>query len=503
MQDNADATTATEIVSTRAPDYALVQPGSFEPERHFYPRVLNAQIHPLVRFFLGLSPERIVKRYCHLNPAVDPAALAELLRSQPRYFRWAGADLLYCTTETGVRRMVVVETNSCPSGQKSMPLYDDHEEQGGYRMNLMRTFLPSLKGKRLPAGELAVIYDKNFMEASGYAAAMADLLAEPVHLVEFPDGATSPRARFVDGVLEIRPDDDVWRPIRCAFRYVTQRPWNRIPVASKTLVLNPVIACLAGGRNKSIAAKAYEFFNADIGVSGLKIRTPETMWDVPLAEVPMWVQRLGGHAVVKVPYSNAGQGVYTITSPEELAAFEAIDHRYDRFIVQSLIGNYNWSSHGQHGRLFHVGTIPNKRGNSYVADLRVMVSAGPDGFRPLVVYARRSRKPLEDDLGAHSSWDMLGTNLSVRNADGSWTSETSRLLLVDRKDFNTLGLGPDDLIEAYIQTVLATTAIDRMAQRLKGTKGGLRRKLFRSMNDDPALLDEIVRSAAGATGSAA
>jgi hypothetical protein len=214
--------------------------------------------------------------------------------------------------------------------------------------------------------------------------------------------------------------------------------------------------------------------------------------------VPMWVQRLGGHAVVKVPYSNAGQGVYTITSPEELAAFEAIEHRYDRFIVQSLIGNYNWSSRGQNGRLFHVGTIPNKRGNSFVADLRLMVSAGPTGFRPLVIYARRARKPLEDHLGAHSSWEMLGTNLSIRNADGSWTSDTKRLLLVDRKDFNTLGLGPDDLIEAYIQTVLAATAIDRMAQRLKSSRGSLRRKLFRSMNDDPALLAEIVRSAPSA-----
>ena len=34
--------------------YELVPPGSFEAERHFYPRVLNAQIHPLVRFFLSL-----------------------------------------------------------------------------------------------------------------------------------------------------------------------------------------------------------------------------------------------------------------------------------------------------------------------------------------------------------------------------------------------------------------------------------------------------------------
>jgi hypothetical protein len=83
----------------------------------------------------------------------------------------------------------------------------------------MRTFLPSLKGKRLPGGDLAVIYDKNHMEASGYAAAMADLLREHVHLVEFPDGATRPRARFVDGVLHIRAgNDETWRPIRCAFR---------------------------------------------------------------------------------------------------------------------------------------------------------------------------------------------------------------------------------------------------------------------------------------------
>ena len=47
---------------------------------------------------------------------------------------------------------------------------------------------------------------------------------------------------------------------------------------------------------------------------------------------------MGGHAVVKVPYSNAGQGVYTITCPEELANFMAEDSRYDKYIVQSLVG---------------------------------------------------------------------------------------------------------------------------------------------------------------------
>ncbi|PRQ05372.1 hypothetical protein ENSA5_03620 [Enhygromyxa salina] len=477
----------------RGPSYERLVQGSFEAERHFYPRVLNAQLHPLVRFFLILNPERIISRYCHLNPRVAPEVLAKILETEPRYFRWSGADLLHVTTEAGRRHMVVVETNSCPSGQKSMPSYDEHDEEFGYRKNLERAFMPMLRGRRLPPGELAVIYDKNPMEASGYAAAMADLFDEHVHLVEFPDGPEAEaRVRFVNGVLEIRDDADAWIPIRCAFRYVTQRPWNRIPVHTKTVILNPVISCLAGGRNKMVAAKAYDFYNGTLMGTGLAIRTPQTTYDVSKREIPLWVQRLGGHAVIKVPYSNAGQGVYTITCSEELDAFMALEQRYDRFIVQSLIGNAQWSSHTPAGRLYHVGTVPNKKAKIFVSDLRMMVCAGPGGFRPLVIYARRARSPLMPTLGEYSSWDMLGTNLSIKRDDGGWDSDTGRLLLMDRKDFNALGVGIDELIEAYIQTVLSTLAIDQMAQRLINKRGTLRTKLFKSLNDDDALIREIM-----------
>ena len=44
---------------------------------------------------------------------------------------------------------------------------------------------------------------------------------------------------------------DVWSPVRAALRYVTQKPWNRIPALTKTFMYNPVLACLAGGRNKA------------------------------------------------------------------------------------------------------------------------------------------------------------------------------------------------------------------------------------------------------------
>ena len=59
--------------------------------------------------------------------------------------------------------MVIIENNSCPSGQKSMPLLDDNKEDGAYRLLIERTFKPMLqKAKsKVKNGVLAVFYDKN------------------------------------------------------------------------------------------------------------------------------------------------------------------------------------------------------------------------------------------------------------------------------------------------------------------------------------------------------
>jgi len=200
---------------------------------------------------------------------------------------------------------------------------------------------------------------------------------------------------------------------------------------------------------------------------------------------------MGGIAVVKNPYSNAGQGVWTLTSEAELDAFMELPQGYDRFIVQSLIGHRDWSSTTTQGRLYHIGTVPTRKRAAYVADLRFMVSGDDHGFRPLAIYARRARLPLDSELADHPSWDILGTNLSVKQPDGSWGSQTTRLLLMDRKDFNNLGIGIDDLIIGFIQTVLAAIAVDKMALSLINKKGGLRTRLFRSLNDDPKLVDEV------------
>jgi hypothetical protein len=267
--------------------------------------------------------------------------------------------------------------------------------------------------------------------------------------------------------MEVRDQNNVWHPVRAAFRYVTQKPWNRLPIiSSKTVILNPVITCVTGGRNKLLASKAYDFLNAELQDSGIKLNVPRTIHDVEKKIVPIWVSTMGGFAAIKNPYSNAGQGVWTVTNQKELDEFMQTPVEYDSFIVQSLIGDSSWSSTTHSGQFYHVGTVPDRNKNIFVADLRMMLHYNYEkkGFSPLALYARRARDPLTNDLAntTSTSWDILGTNLSIKMENGSWDTDIKRLIIADRKDFTKLGFSVDNLIDAYIQSVLATVAIDKV-----------------------------------------
>lgn len=85
---------------------------------------------------------------------------------------------------------------------------------------------------------------------------MADLTHEPVWIAEFYDKDPDPPVRWDQGVLYVRDYCGAWHSVRACFRYVTKAPWNRIPLKTRTLVLNRIVSCLAGGRNKMMAAKA-------------------------------------------------------------------------------------------------------------------------------------------------------------------------------------------------------------------------------------------------------
>ncbi|KAL0484698.1 murA1 [Acrasis kona] len=495
----SDVNAEPEVKGKRSKASRVVTPNSFETDQHFYQKTINAQVSSVVMNFMHLGNDRIVSRYLHLNPHVNKDVLVQMLNYKPKYFCWSGTDLFNVTNSMGIRKMVLIETNSCPSGQKSFPTLADNDEQGGYRTLLANTFKPLIeeaaKNGTLPEGKLAVVYDKNPMEASGYAAALADIFKEDVLAAEFYDGEASPQVRFhpETKVMQILHKEE-WTNIRAAFRYVTQKPWNRLPVIStSTVILNPIICCLTGGRNKLLAAKAYDFLNSEITDSGLRINVPKTIRDVEKKVVPIWVSTMGGFAVVKNPYSNAGQGVWTITNQQELDDFMQTPIEYDNYIVQSLIGNSRWSSSTTQGQMYHVGTVPDRRKDIYVADLRMMIHYNFEvgGFSPLALYARRALSPLQDELGSENSWDVLGTNLSIKVGDNAWDTDIKRLIIADRKDFNKLGLGVDNLIDAYIESVLATVAIDKMACRLTKEDGSFDLDLFASLNKDQALINEV------------
>lgn len=264
--------------------------------------------------------------------------------------------------------------------------------------------------------------------------------------------------------------------------------------------MNPIVACLAGGRNKLLASKAYESFNNQYSSFGISVRTPETVRDIAKEDIPFCINsKFGGHGVVKIPYSNAAQGVFTITNSFELDKFmQEETSEYDSYIVQSLIGNYNWSSNTHNGKYYHMGMIPDKKNNIYCADLRMMVHFDilSKSWRPLVVYSRRAEKPLTASLNSgdnnFNSWEMLGTNLSFKDEKGTWCTDTNRLLLVDNNEFNLLGIGIDELIDAFFQTVMASVAIDKLAAKLLES-GKFDLELFQSLNKDSALESEFYR----------
>lgn len=472
----------------------VLKPGHFESDRHYYPRTLNAQIHPLVLAFMRMSRGRLVSRYCHLNPHVDRDALEDVLTTAPRFLRWSGSDVLNVSTEDGRKRKLVVETNSCPSGQKSFPVLEDDREEGGYARMMEHTFVPLISKvlrKAPPEHVLTVLYDKNHMESSGYAQVLANATGREVLLVPCLESDPHRFLEIHDRRLFVRHEGQTVE-VACAFRYVTQKPWTRLPFNLRTPILNPIVACLAGGRNKTTAAKAYEMLNGKLRESGLQIHFPETHTNVGKREVPLLAAQFGGRLVVKVPYLNAGQGIYTIVNQRELDAFMAEDHPYEEFVVQQLVGGLHWSSTCQTGKLFHIGTIPDKSERIYAFDMRMMISWQESEFRPLAMYARRAQLPLLNDLEEGSqSWSILGTNLSKRLGVDSWTTEPTRLLMVDRKDFGRLGLGMDDLIDTFVQTVLCHRAIDDLSQQLVMRGGGFRRKLFATLTPDASLLDEI------------
>jgi hypothetical protein len=445
-----------------------VRPQEADPAAHHYPAALSTRLAEDAARVLSASGEALAERFVarHRPRSADRvrAAFADPIAS----FRWAGVDLVR-VREGGETAWSVIETNSSPSGQKSVP------PRGGYEALVRHAFLPLLDGA--PDGVLAVLWDKNPLEVGGYAAATANVTGEAVYAAPWFDGDRLAPVRTRGDRIEVHADDG-WKPVRAAIRYVTQRPWRRIPRRCATRLLNPIDACLAGGRNKAEAERAYAACDVALAGTGLRITRPRTAV-VDASEVMETVRGFGGLAAVKVPYANAGQGVYTIDGDAELRSLAGMAVPYERMVVQELICPPGWRDHGPQV----VGTRPDAHGRSWFADLRVMLCGGPGGLRPAAAYARRARRPLGPRSSGRSA-DMLVTNLSIRHPDGRWDTDTSRLIVLDDAGLAALGIDGGDLVDAVVLSAIAVRAIDARAEALRGQDPGVL--------GDPALARELL-----------
>lgn len=94
-----------------------------------------------------------------------------------------------------------------------MPLLQENDEYGGYGIVLDHTFRGLLSQVDKSLGGLAVVFDKNLMEASGYAAVMADLMKEPIYLVEYHAEDEDPNVKWQDRLLYVRDEKKGWREL--------------------------------------------------------------------------------------------------------------------------------------------------------------------------------------------------------------------------------------------------------------------------------------------------
>lgn len=85
---------------------------------------------------------------------------------------------------------------------------------------------------------------------------------------------------------------------------------------------------------------------------------------------------------------------------------------------------------------------------------------------------------------------MLGTNLSIQSESGKWELQTDRLLMMTKEEFPNFGIGINDLIEGYVQTLLGVIAIDSLCQRLC-PKDKFDINFFSKINSDLTLIQEL------------
>ncbi|HYW52973.1 MAG TPA: hypothetical protein VE826_03335 [Dongiaceae bacterium] len=411
-------------------------------------RAAGTSVCAEMRAVLASTHDELVAAYAAQHGPAGRAALTELLAGSAAAFFLSGVDLMVIEDGTR-RRFVVIEVNSAPGFAYCTPGAD------AWELAYERT-IDLLLGHAPPAahGGLALLTESKVpVETEGFRRCLERRLGRAIAVL----GPAELRAaeRFVTERGTVLAHGG--REISGGLRYLHHLPWELLPPSAAGTFVNGTGVDLCGGRDKVAAQLAFERFTAAFGPRGLRVNAPPGSVVRSAEELEAVLARLGEHVVRKARHGNSGIGVDFLRGDEEDARRPPPPYPY---LVQEMLLPRGAAVNGAHLAAATAG------GRPYAYDLRVVVGGFPGGYRPLMIYARRARRSL-DELGRFDAADLaalddfMKVNIAVPQPGGGFAMEEERLVLPDADGFAALGLGVDDYRVAVAESILATAAVDR------------------------------------------
>jgi hypothetical protein len=330
-------------------------------------------------------------------------------------------------TEAGVG-MVVLEANSAPGFAYCTPGRDAWE--WAYLKTAQLAWTLAAKDERRHLGLLTE--SKLPCETVGFAAALSHVVDRQVPIVGPLDLARA--WRDDDGDLRVNG-----RKLKGGIRYLHHEPWLLLPPRATGTYLNPTDVDLGGARDKTEAAAAFEQWNRSRPRGTPLLRVPETAVVRPCEDLPDW----NGWVVLKTPHLNSGDGIRFCN-----ASVKKIPPVREKSVLQRAV----LPGAGPGGRRILLG--------GRVHDIRMVVASGPAGFFPIMLYARCSRRCWQAGLTRAEMREALLTNIATRDEAGDYRFDYERLVMPSDKGWRRLSLRPVDFAVAFVQSVIATVAID-------------------------------------------
>lgn len=136
----------------------------------------------------------------------------------------------------------------------------------------------------------------------------------------------------------------------------------------------------------------------------------------------------------------------------------------------------------------------------YAYSFRIVACNSPTGFKMITICCARAPAPFAKngeaaEIAPNALLNKIRTvhenDVYITNIGPNPNGE-ERSFYVDDAGMKGMGIGMDDVIDGFMQTVYSIHAIDNMCKKLTMEDGELNMQLLTELNPDPQLLAEVV-----------